>query len=277
MIIESDREDQIAAGRRLPRNSVVQLPDVEPPPFGRPATTAELARNSGLVPAVTASAKAPAGSPETKAQSTTAAPTNGAQSTSAKSQASEELPAFVPAPKSMVSDRSAADLAVVNSGAGGTQNAALTSLPTPIDTSVSTARNGSRIAQLNLMPANVVMKAGDKRQFAVDFKSDVALSLAVLALRFDPKVIKVTAVSSGTLFPSGKTPILTQSVDPSGMCLISISANGALMYGSGSLVFLQVEAIGSGDTGITFDKGNLHLIALDGRDVVLEFGHGPGQ
>ena len=181
----------------------------------------------------------------------------------------------MPAPKSMVSDRSAAELAVVNSGAGGTQNAALTSLPTPIDASASTTRNGSRIAQLNLIPANEVLKVGDKRRFAVELKSDVALSLAVLALRFDPKVVKVTAVSSGTLFPSGKAPILTQSVDPSGMCLISISANGALMYGSGSLVFLQVEAIGSGDTGITFDKGNLHLVAVDGRDVVLEFAQGP--
>ena len=33
MIIESDREDQIAAARRLPRNPVVRLPDVEPAPF----------------------------------------------------------------------------------------------------------------------------------------------------------------------------------------------------------------------------------------------------
>src|SRR5687767_4084459 len=42
MIIESDRESQIAAGRRLPRNAVVQLPDLEPAPFSRPATSAEL-------------------------------------------------------------------------------------------------------------------------------------------------------------------------------------------------------------------------------------------
>ncbi|HYJ86126.1 MAG TPA: hypothetical protein VEW46_08735, partial [Pyrinomonadaceae bacterium] len=59
--------------------------------------------------------------------------------------------------------------------------------------------------------------------------------------------------------------------------LISISANGALMFGSGSLVFLQVEAIGSGDTGITFDKGNLHIVAVDGREVVLELDRGLRQ
>jgi general secretion pathway protein D len=33
MIIESDREDQIAAARRIPRNPVVNLPDLEPAPF----------------------------------------------------------------------------------------------------------------------------------------------------------------------------------------------------------------------------------------------------
>jgi general secretion pathway protein D len=271
MIIESDREEQIAAARRVPRNSVVQLPDAEPAPFGRPATNAELARNLPSAPAAAAPANARPVAPETKTQNTAGAPVTVAQSARAKPPAPEDLPEFVPAPKSLISDRSAAELAVINSGAGGTQNAVLTSLPTPIDASAGTTRNGSRIAQLNLMPANEVLKAGDQRRFAVEIKSEVGLSLAVLALRFDPKVVRVTAVSPGTLFPRGKPPFLTQSVDPSGMCLISLSANGALMQGSGSLVILQVEAIGPGDTGITFDQGNLHLVAPDGREVVLEF------
>ncbi len=276
MIIESDREDQIAAARRLPRNPVVRLPDVEPAPFGRAATSTELARNSQPAPAVAAPANALTVAPDTKAQNNAAAPTTGAQSASAKPPAAEELPAFVPAPKSLVSNQSASEVAVINSGVGGTQNAALTSLPTPIDASVSTTRNGSRIAQLSLIPANEVLKVGDKRRFAVELKSDVALSLAVLALRFDPKVVKVTTVSYGTLFPNGKAPILTQSVDPTGRWLISISANSAaLMHGSGSLVFLQVEAIGPGEAGITFDKGNMHLVAADARDVVLELAQGP--
>jgi general secretion pathway protein D len=269
MIIESDREDRIAAGRRLPRNSVVQLPDVDPAPFGRAATSAELARNSGP-----AAGNVQPTSPDSKAQNTAPGTTNAAQAVSARSPAPEELPAFVPAPKSMVSSQSAAELAVINSGPGGTQQAAYTSLPAPIDVSVSTDRNRSRIARLSLMPGKEVLKVGDQRRFAIDLKSDVALSLAVLALRFDPKVVKVTAVSAGSLFPSGRTPILTQSVDPSGLCLISLSANGALMSGSGSLVFLQVEAIGPGDTGLAFDTGNLHLVAIDGREVVLEIAPG---
>jgi general secretion pathway protein D len=277
MIIESDREDQLAAARRLPKNSVVQLPDVEPAPFGRAATSTELARNVQPAPAVpAASTNTQTVSPETKDQNTAAPPTTVAQSASAKPQPADELPAFVPAPKSLVSDKSAAEVAVVNAGAGGTQSAALTSLPTPIDASTATTRNGSRVAQLSLMPANEVLKVGDKRRFAVELKSDVGLNLAVLALRFDPKVVKVTAISHGTLFPNGKAPTLTQSVDPKGICLIFISAtNAALMQGSGSLAFLQVEAIGPGTAGISFDNAQMHLVAADARDVMLELTQGP--
>jgi hypothetical protein len=47
------------------------------------------------------------------------------------------------------------------------------------------------------------------------------------------------------------------------------------MQGSGSLAFLQVEAIGPGETGITFDKANMHLVAADGREVVLDLAQGP--
>jgi general secretion pathway protein D len=273
MIIESDREEQIAAARRLPKNPVVQLPDAEPAPFGRPATSAELARN--LTPAPSGAVPANARPAETANPNNASAPTTVAQSANTRITASDELSTFVPAPKSMVSSESAAQLAVVNSGPGGTQNAALTSLPSPIEASATTTRNGSRIAQLKLTPGNELLSVGDKRRFAVELNSNVALSLAVLALRFDPKVVRVTAVSAGTLFGSGKAPILTQSIDANGMCLLSLSANGALMHGSGPLVFLQVEAIGAGETGITLDKGNLHLVALDGREVVLELAQGP--
>ncbi len=53
------------------------------------------------------------------------------------------------------------------------------------------------MAQLSLLPEGDVMKVGEKRRYAVQFKSDVPLSLAVLALQFDPKVVKVNGVTAG--------------------------------------------------------------------------------
>jgi hypothetical protein len=50
---------------------------------------------------------------------------------------------------------------------------------------------------LSFLPAGDVLKVGEKRRFAIQLNSDVSLSLALLALRFDPKVIKVNAISAG--------------------------------------------------------------------------------
>ena len=270
MIIESDREDQIAAARRLPRNAVVRLPDVEPAPLGPPVTEAGHNRTSTFAKA-TLPANALPDPAKTVSQNVSPAPATGAQSQTgtqaqaAKTQTVEELPAFVPAPKSLVSERAAAQVAAVNSGPGGNQNAVLTSQPTPIETAVST----SRIARLNLTPSDEALKVGEKRRFAIELNSDVALSLAVMALRFNSKVVKINSVSHGTLFEVGKVPNLIQSIDPNGVCLISISSNGvAPMKGAGALIFIEVEAVAPGDALLAFDKGTMHLVAVDARDVV---------
>ena len=124
------------------------------------------------------------------------------------------------------------------------------------------------------------MKVGEKRRFAIGLKSEVSLAMAVLALRFDPKVVKINSVSAGMLLsgvdaqgqPTGALPSLTQSVDPTGVCLISISSlNGAAaMRGVGTLVFIEIEGIGAGDAALAFEKGAMHLVATDAREVTLE-------
>ena len=265
MIIESDREDQIAAARKLPRNAVVRLPDVEPAPLGPSPTEAGRNMSTTTASKVAPPANALPDPAKTVTQNVSPAPTNGNQSQAAKTQAVEELPAFVPAPKSLVSEKAATEVAAVTSGPGGNRNAILTSQPTPIETVVST----SRIARLNLTTADQALKVGEKRRFAIELNSDVALSLAVMALRFNSKVVKINSVSHGTMFDVGKVPTLTQSIDPNGVCLISISANGTVpMKGAGALIFIEVEALAPGDALLTFDKGTMHLVAVDARDVV---------
>ncbi|MEP6920996.1 MAG: secretin N-terminal domain-containing protein [bacterium] len=275
MIIESDHEDQIAAARRLPRNAVVRLPDVEPAPFGA-AAAGDVSRAGQSAMVKTPESNAASflrNPPQTSvANQTAVAPPPTTAKANPSQNPAEELPSFVPAPKSLVNGRSAAEVALVNSGAGGTQNALLTSMPKPIDTSAVTVRNGARVAQLSLNPSDEVLKVGDKRQFAVQLNTDVPLGLAVLALRFDPKVVKVTSISSGTLLAGGQTPSLTQSIDPHGVCLISVSAlNGsAPIQGSRALVLIQVEAIGAGDAAFGFEKETMRLIAMDAREVTID-------
>lgn len=277
MIIESDREDQLATARRLPRNAVVNLPDVEPPPFspaaggsGRQQTAVN--NNTGSPSTSTALALGQ-NTAATSNQSNVATNTQAAATQASEVKATiEELPAFVPAPKSMVSGRSAEQLALVNTGIGVSQNAALTSSAKPIETSTVLNFNSAPKAQLNLTGGIARLKAGEKRQLAIELATDMPVGLAVLMLRFDPKVVKVTAVNPGTLLPPGHTASLTQSVDPKGIYMFALSTfNGATpLRGGGSLVQIQIEAIAEGDPAFSFDPQSLRLITPDARDITVE-------
>jgi general secretion pathway protein D len=302
MIREADREDQIAAARVLPKDVSLQLPDAPvvkpvetvsqnttpanlPPPAGTyafqpvqksatPVVTA--AQNNQPVAPLNNSPAATAQNnpPVMTAPDTKPAPAVTAQNNN-KPAAVEELPSFVPAPKSLISDQAAANVAAVNTGTAGTQNAVLTSLPKATETSLDTKLPGTRVAQLSLLPEGDVMKVGDKRRYAIQLNSDVDLSMALVALRFDPKVVRVNGVTAGTLLPASgdSAPLVTPVIDPaSGACVISITSRygKAPFKGSGALLFIEVEAVGVGDAGLTFAKDTLHLVASDARDVTSQ-------
>ena len=272
MIIESDREEQLANARRLPRNAVVNLPDIEPPPFspaaGAPGRQQTAVNNAGSAGNSTAPALMQ-NTAATSTQSTVATNTQAPSAPASEAKATiEELPAYVPAPKSMVSGRSAEQLALVNTA----QNAALTSSPKPIETSAILPIKAGPKAQMTLTGGIAPLKVGEKRQIAIELATDTPVGLAVLMLRFDPKVVKVTAINPGTLLPAGHTASLTQSVDPKGVYMFSLSTfNGATpLRGGGSLVLIQIEAIAAGDPAFSFDPQSLRLITPDARDITVE-------
>jgi len=282
MMRETEREEQIAAARTLPRHAEIKLVNAAPEIVK--SNDAALMKPAQPVadttaPATTAAAStAPAPVPNNAAPvQNNPAPVPNAAATAAnnnKSATMEELPSFVPAPKSLVSEKAASDVAAVNPSAAGAQNAVLTSAPKPAETSLNTKLRAARVAQLSFLPADDVMKVGEKRRYAIQLNSDVPLTLALLALKFDPKVVKVHALSAGSLIgsPADGAPLFTPSIDATGVCLISISSlNGKASFrGSGPLLFIDVEAIAPGDASLVFDKERLQLIATDARDVVSE-------
>jgi general secretion pathway protein D len=309
MIREADREDQIAAARAIPRNASIQLPDaplqvakpvntdagntaaVNTAPAAPAATTA----TTTVTPAATAENKtvtaenkaAPTtdNKPMATAENKTVAAENkaadnkpAATAENNKPAAVEELPSFVPAPKSLISDRAAAEVATVNPGGAANQNAVLTSMPKATETSLDTKLGAKPIAQLSLLQGDNVMKVGEKRRYAIQLSSDVPLSLALLAFKFDPKVVKVHSLTAGNLLSSTAetAPLFTPSIDASGTCMISISAlNGKGTFkGSGVLLFIDLEAIGAGDAALTFVRETMHLVGTDARDVVSQFVEG---
>ena len=215
---------------------------------------------------------------KTAPANSTPANTTAANSTIANNKpaaAAEELPSFVPAPKSLISDQAAANVATVNTGTAGSQNAVLTSLPKAAETSLDSKLATNRVAQLSFLPAADVMKVGEKRRYAIQLNSDVALSLALLALRFDPKVVKVHGLTAGSILSgTGESaPLFAPSIDATaGTCIVSISSlNGKASFkGTGPLLFIDIEAIAEGNASLMFVKKALHLVATDAREVTSE-------
>ena len=108
------------------------------------------------------------------------------------------------------------------------------------------------------------MKVGESRRFTLDVKADVPLALAIVALRFDPRIVKIRAVGL-----DGSAATFSQSTDPSGVCLISISSLSG-MTGPGTLIYIDVEGIAPGDAGLLLDKDSSHLVATDARNLGVE-------
>ena len=127
-------------------------------------------------------------------------------------------------------------------------------------------------AELRLIPERNEMRVGEKRRLAMVLKTDAPLGLAVVTLRFDPRTVVVRNVSTGNLFAGLQTtPTITQSVNPNGLLLVSVAPQtGTPMTGAGVLIFIDIEALAAGDSVISFDKENMHLIATDGRNLSLQ-------
>jgi hypothetical protein len=125
---------------------------------------------------------------------------------------------------------------------------------------------------LGLTPSTNELRVGEKRRLAVEVKSEAPLGMAVLTLRFDPKIVKINSVSAGSLFANAKTaPTITQSIDEHGVLLVSVTpAAGAPVSGKGALLNIDIEAIGTGDSALAFDLNNVHLMASDGRNTALQ-------
>lgn len=267
MMREADREDNLAELRLQKKNSTAKaaephsntLPGVFP---SNPSTGV----SGGAV------AQTPVAPATNNAVATTVAKNSGAGEPAAAGQPSvrtpspaEEMPAFVPAPKSLVSSTAATEVAAVNTNLTSDARATLTSMSAkPIDAAISPIRPLGRAVQLTFGPADQSMRVGESRRFALDVKSDVPLAMAIVALRFDPKVVKVKAIGL-----DGSKAMLTQSTDASGVCLLSIS-NLSSMVAPGTLIYIDVEGIAVGDAGLLFDKDSSHLIAIDARDLVVE-------
>jgi general secretion pathway protein D len=292
MLIETAREDQIAAARKIPKDVNIQLPDAPKPTYEPAAAPSDATKTGGTETAQTAA-------PDSKSTTTTtnvAATSSSTTSNSSANPPQTDAAALQPkaasfAPSSDANNVKPMDVAtaiknVVNADANvSTTSASAKETPkvTPpvedlapksaaTDTSAKPAEPTPAVIELRLNPDKNEMTVGEKRQFSVELSSEASLSLAVVMLRFDPNVVKINNVTLGKLFADAKSaPTLTQSTTEKGMLLVSLApAAGTAISGQGSLLNIDVEAVGAGEAALSFDISNVHLVSTDGRGTVLQ-------
>jgi general secretion pathway protein D len=287
MMRETEREERFEAQRRIPKDVTLQLADATATYQPAPPATAQTVANSDktadsatqVLPVSQTNAAAPsqtqtaALTPPGKQDVATdaAMPQPKALSSSTEPAAPRKLD-VADALKSIVSPTTG----VTATAAGNKQDATVTpvveGLAPKSERTETTARLTDSVVELNLATGPGEMRVGEKRQMALSVKTGAPLGLAVLTLRFDPKVVKVSSVTAGGIFANAKTaPALSQSIDPNGMLLVSISPGaGSPLGGEGVLLNIEFEAIAGGDSLLAFDLANVHLVASDGRNLLLQ-------
>ncbi|HSV32611.1 MAG TPA: cohesin domain-containing protein, partial [Pyrinomonadaceae bacterium] len=307
MLRETAREEQIAAARHLPKDAVVQLPDAPVTYVPAPGALAtnqtaatEVASNNG--PAVTqpaatqpvsftqpkegaplqtnlGSALAPPRPESTKTEvAVTASPDSSAPAPKSSTEPAADAPApktidVATAIKSIVSPATDTKAVADTRQTANVQPLAEQLAPKSESAAVTAVPRTSAAVQLGFVPGNGELKIGEKRTFAVQFKSDTPCRPAVLTLSFDPHVMKITSVSAGNFFANSKTaPTITQTTYENGFVLISITpaAGAGLISGEGALLNIEVEAVGAGESAMKFDAPNTRVAASDGSRVLLQ-------
>lgn len=294
MVQEAEREEQLAAARTAPANSVAQVPNAEQQPAYVPApqsslpasTTAaaptvqqgnSLTTSAGLTspgqssppPASLNVAAAvaqlvggrPANTSTSNTDATTPQPLNltatppqqtpvtttASQTTDANAVAAQETTAPPPAyarPATSVEKTPAVEKVESGVSAGKASAAPTTA---------------NAVAELRLMPAQAEMSVGGKQRLAMMLISSAALNSVMVKLRFDPRFIAVRGISQGDL--SASAPVVMQSIDPSGLVTISLMPPAGVNFKTGAsvLVFLDIEAIATGESALSFEKNNVQL------------------
>jgi hypothetical protein len=287
MMRETEREEAFAAQRRIPKDVTIQLADAtatyQPAPIVTAPSNANSANSAAQVVPVSQTSNATPAQTQTAALNTPAKqdgaatdsampqPKAPAASSSTEPAAAQKLD-VAGALKSIVSPTTGVSQTATGSKQDVTLSPIVEELAPKSEKTEAPVKLTDSLVELGLNTGQGDMRVGEKRQLALSVKTGAPVGLAVLTLRFDPKVVKVNSVTAGGIFANAKNaPALSQSIDQNGMLLVSISPGaGSSIGGEGVLLNIEFEAISGGDSLLAFDLANVHLVATDGRNLLLQ-------
>ncbi len=242
LIIDEEIEEQLAAVRRIPNVATVQLPD-----------------KKDELPAYVKSTSMQTGDTIKSEPNTGTAEELKIEN---KNTATANLKPIDSGVKTLqiipTSDTSGGKITLQQTSLKLTQDAPLFNSPT---------------ADLKLFPHLPEMKKGEKTKIAIMVRSATAFREAVIGLRFDDSKIAVRSVSYGGVFGADLAQTIEKPFfNEKGKMFVSLSSpKDTAQNSSGTLAFIEVEALTDGRHEISFDKEILNFLTGDGKNFVVNF------
>ena len=298
MLIENAREEQILSARRLPKEAIIQVPDAPAyVPAAKTETQTQAAANNGAATETTPTqtATVPQNNGATAKTEPVVLTANQAANNTTNSPTSNDSALPQPktasfAPQTSATDTNKLDVATAiknvvtpTTDVAATSNTAKTDVnvtapvedlaPKPAVTD-ATAKSAPlpAVVELGFASETTELTVGEKRQLSLELNSPVPLGVAVVMLRFDPNILKVTNVTAGKMLAEAKSaPTISVMKNEGGVLLVSIApAAGATISGEGSLLNLEVEGIAGGNSSLAFDLSSVHIVTADGSASVVQ-------
>lgn len=256
MIRQEERDEYLAAARRVPNKAVVQLPD-------QPVDGPQYVRNSDA-PANTETAvnteQPTAGNTAAEALNLKPIDTSARKIDLGKT-SQVPLQNFVP---TTVSQENSSDEQPMMQG----MTPAANTVATPNTPAAATVLDAD-ISFAGEMPK---LKRGDVLKIPVNVMSSAPFRSAVVGLKFDERKVAVRSVSFGEVFGTGlantpTAPFLNQN----GMMYVSLSMPTGEAYPTGVLAYIEIEALADGTPNIKFEKDVLNFLTADGRNFKVTY------
>jgi general secretion pathway protein D len=246
MIVEEEQEELLAAARRIPNNPAVQLPDQTSPAYVKTETADNTAAN-------------------------TAAPENAVAVTSTeKPEAEQPNPALKPIDNGVKTLQLTPTSNVVSNPVDDPAPAQAEPEPQPAAPKEISAAPSIQIRFGQELPE---MKAGEKVKIPVMVQSGTAFRSGVIGLKFDNKQIAVRSVGYGDVFgPAVLNTPATPFLNQNGKMYVSLTGKDEpTVKGTGTLAFIEIEALTAGKPVISFDGDVLNFLTSDGKNFQVGF------
>ncbi|MCA1590454.1 MAG: hypothetical protein LC734_08715 [Acidobacteria bacterium] len=231
MVLQEERDEMLAAARRLPTTVQVQLPD-------QPATDAPTyVRTNTPAPAVTETATNTKGAAQPATNATAGPNIRPIESTVRTLDITKTADTTVSQPPGMA-------------------------IASPVDTRPT--------ARVLIHSDTGEMKAGQKFFMPVRVESSTLFRSAVVGVNFDPKRVAVRSVRFGEIFGSLANSTAAPYVNHDGKMFVTLSLpSGTVSNGSGVMAFVEVEALTAGRPELALQSDITTLIGADGKHFLL--------